>query len=170
MPPKKGKKGKKEAEAAEPPHDPYWEQASSTSDLHARGAREGLSTPVDPAYEWNWIDAGFALAYRNRQAVEKGVWDRPVDALPDAMQWPTWGALRERILISCKEASFGEGPFSPAVSAFNGVLCTLALPCRSRCTTVRQSRTRSGPRSSACPHQSCTRCRSRAARTWSHSC
>jgi hypothetical protein len=37
------------------------------------------------------------------QAVESGVWDRPADALPDASDWPTWGALRERILMNAKE-------------------------------------------------------------------
>lgn len=35
-----------------------------------------------------------------QQAVADGRWDRPVEALPDASQWPTWGALRERILSS----------------------------------------------------------------------
>ena len=42
------------------------------------------------------------------QAVQGGKWERPPDALPDASSWPTWGALRERILTSCKEVRFGE--------------------------------------------------------------
>jgi hypothetical protein len=37
------------------------------------------------------------------QAVESGVWDRPVEALPAASDWPTWGALRERILMNASE-------------------------------------------------------------------
>ncbi|KAK9820519.1 hypothetical protein WJX72_011209 [[Myrmecia] bisecta] len=37
------------------------------------------------------------------RAVDSGIWDRPPPALPDANTWPTWGALRERILTACKE-------------------------------------------------------------------
>ena len=37
------------------------------------------------------------------QAVENGKWDRPAEALPDAALWPTWGALRERILTNSVE-------------------------------------------------------------------
>ena len=37
------------------------------------------------------------------QAVESGVWERPPTALPDANTWPTWGALRERVLTSTTE-------------------------------------------------------------------
>lgn len=35
------------------------------------------------------------------QAVESKRWVLPPDSLPDSTQWPTWGALRERILTSC---------------------------------------------------------------------
>jgi hypothetical protein len=41
--------------------------------------------------------------WRYLQAVQSGRWERPPDALPDASSWPTWGALRERILTSCKQ-------------------------------------------------------------------
>ena len=34
------------------------------------------------------------------QAVESGIWDRPPTQLPDANTWPTWGALRERVLTA----------------------------------------------------------------------
>eukprot|EP00982_Pelagococcus_subviridis_P016321 31471-Pelagococcus_subviridis.AAC.23 len=32
-------------------------------------------------------------------SIECGIWDRPVDALPDISNWPTWGTLREQILM-----------------------------------------------------------------------
>lgn len=37
------------------------------------------------------------------QAVESGIWDRPPTMLPDANTWPTWGALRERVLTATTE-------------------------------------------------------------------
>ncbi|KAF5837579.1 flagellar associated protein [Dunaliella salina] len=37
------------------------------------------------------------------RAVETGVWERSAMDLPDANTWPTWGALRERVLTACKE-------------------------------------------------------------------
>ena len=37
------------------------------------------------------------------QAVESGIWDRPPTTLPDANTWPTWGALRERVLTATTE-------------------------------------------------------------------
>ena len=39
------------------------------------------------------------------QAVDSGAWDKPVTDLPDANTWPTWGALRERVLTACREVS-----------------------------------------------------------------
>ena len=35
--------------------------------------------------------------------MESGIWDRPPTALPDANTWPTWGALRERVLTATTE-------------------------------------------------------------------
>lgn len=35
-------------------------------------------------------------------AVETGVWSAPVEDLPDPALWPTWGALRERVLGAMK--------------------------------------------------------------------
>jgi len=55
-----------------------------------KGKKE--AEPTEPAHDPGW-----------ERAVASGRWDRPPDALPDASQWPTWGALRERILTSCKE-------------------------------------------------------------------
>eukprot|EP00891_Asterochloris_glomerata_P000628 jgi/Astpho2/628/fgenesh1_pm.00013_%23_18_t len=37
------------------------------------------------------------------RAVESGIWDRPPTMLPDANTWPTWGALRERVLTATTE-------------------------------------------------------------------
>ncbi|CAG9462648.1 unnamed protein product [Pedinophyceae sp. YPF-701] len=51
-----------------------------------RKDKEAQEPPHDPDWE---------------KAVEGGLWTRPPSALPDAYQWPTWGALRERILTSC---------------------------------------------------------------------
>ena len=31
-------------------------------------------------------------------AIESGIWNAPVEELPDPNAWPTWGALRERVL------------------------------------------------------------------------
>mmetsp|Transcript_120 Transcript_120/g.427 ORF Transcript_120/g.427 Transcript_120/m.427 type:complete len:259 (-) Transcript_120:40-816(-) len=44
------------------------------------------------------------------RAVESGIWERTPDALPDANTWPTWGALRERILTSCKKINIMHSP------------------------------------------------------------
>mmetsp|Transcript_21570 Transcript_21570/g.54906 ORF Transcript_21570/g.54906 Transcript_21570/m.54906 type:complete len:261 (-) Transcript_21570:661-1443(-) len=49
---------------------------------------DGGEPPHDPSWE---------------RAVETGVWDRSAIDLPDANTWPTWGALRERVLTACKE-------------------------------------------------------------------
>mmetsp|Transcript_17803 Transcript_17803/g.34028 ORF Transcript_17803/g.34028 Transcript_17803/m.34028 type:complete len:263 (-) Transcript_17803:359-1147(-) len=48
--------------------------------------------PTEPPHDPGW-----------ERSVQSGRWERPPDALPDASSWPTWGALRERILTSCKE-------------------------------------------------------------------
>ncbi len=37
------------------------------------------------------------------QAVQSGLWELPPTSLPDANTWPTWGALRERILTAAKQ-------------------------------------------------------------------
>ena len=37
------------------------------------------------------------------QAVQSGLWELPPTSLPDANTWPTWGALRERILTATKQ-------------------------------------------------------------------
>jgi len=54
-----------------------------------KGKKE--AEPVEPPHDPGW-----------ERAVERRVWDRPLDALPDPAAWPTWGALRERILCSCE--------------------------------------------------------------------
>ena len=33
-----------------------------------------------------------------------------MDALPDVSVWPTWGALRERLLCNCKEIAIKNSP------------------------------------------------------------
>lgn len=33
--------------------------------------------------------------------MESGLWEKAVTDLPDANTWPTWGALRERVLTAC---------------------------------------------------------------------
>lgn len=55
-----------------------------------KGKEQAEPTPHDP--DWS-------------RAIEKGRWARTPAALPDADQWPTWGALRERILMCCREIS-----------------------------------------------------------------
>lgn len=65
-----------------------------------KGKKKGgdfTEPPHDPSWE---------------RAVESGIWERTPDALPDANTWPTWGALRERILTSCKKISI---TYSPAL-------------------------------------------------------
>eukprot|EP00227_Mantoniella_beaufortii_P007460 CAMPEP_0197591762 /NCGR_PEP_ID=MMETSP1326-20131121/13901_1 /TAXON_ID=1155430 /ORGANISM="Genus nov. species nov., Strain RCC2288" /LENGTH=260 /DNA_ID=CAMNT_0043157317 /DNA_START=19 /DNA_END=801 /DNA_ORIENTATION=- len=52
----------------------------------------GSSDPQEPPHDPGW-----------ERSVENGKWDRPSEALPDASQWPTWGALRERILTNSVE-------------------------------------------------------------------
>ena len=37
------------------------------------------------------------------QAVQSGLWELPPTSLPDANTWPTWGAVRERILTATKQ-------------------------------------------------------------------
>mmetsp|Transcript_14006 Transcript_14006/g.35948 ORF Transcript_14006/g.35948 Transcript_14006/m.35948 type:complete len:258 (-) Transcript_14006:10-783(-) len=54
---------------------------------------------VEPPHDASW-----------ERSVESGNWERPPDALPDANTWPTWGALRERILTSCKKISIMYSP------------------------------------------------------------
>jgi len=54
------------------------------------------------------------------------VWDRPADALPDADDWPTWGALRERILVNATEICITHTP--SLVDAFPEEVVTLSPP------------------------------------------
>lgn len=49
---------------------------------------DGSEPPHDPSWE---------------RTVDNGLWERPVTDLPDANTWPTWGALRERVLTACRE-------------------------------------------------------------------
>ncbi|GFH25899.1 uncharacterized protein HaLaN_23942, partial [Haematococcus lacustris] len=49
---------------------------------------DGAEPPHEPSWE---------------RTVETGLWERPATDLPDANMWPTWGALRERVLTACKE-------------------------------------------------------------------
>lgn len=132
MAPKKKGGKKKEVEPTEPPHDPYWEKVRSMQffvcELHFFALKLPetiLTETVDIFYDVLIFVTSRESFCRSRhvrnlnqndksflfhpplcvfhQAVETGIWERPVDALPDAMQWPTWGALRERILTSCRE-------------------------------------------------------------------
>jgi len=48
--------------------------------------------PSEPQHKQAW-----------EQAVDNEKWLLPPDELPNSMEWPTWGALRERILTSCTE-------------------------------------------------------------------
>ena len=80
---------------AEPRHDPGWERVRTRS-LARLSESFPRSLPREPS-------SNVVLLFSSTQAVESGVWDRPADALPDASDWPTWGALRERILMNAKE-------------------------------------------------------------------
>ena len=80
---------------AEPRHDPGWERVR-TRFLARLCQSFPRSLPREPS-------SNVVLLFSSTQAVESGVWDRPADALPDASDWPTWGALRERILMNAKE-------------------------------------------------------------------
>lgn len=55
--------------------------------------------PAEPAHDPGW-----------ERTVETGIWERPVHSLPDANTWPTWGALRERVLTACKEIRITNTP------------------------------------------------------------
>ncbi|GAX74667.1 hypothetical protein CEUSTIGMA_g2115.t1 [Chlamydomonas eustigma] len=47
---------------------------------------------AEPPHDGSW-----------ERTVENGTWEKPATDLPDANVWPTWGALRERVLMACKE-------------------------------------------------------------------
>lgn len=73
------------------------------------------SEPTEPPHDPGW-----------ERAVEQGRWDRPIDALPDPNAWPTWGALRERIILSCMTIRV---TWSPTVSdSFASEVVKLAPP------------------------------------------
>jgi len=57
-----------------------------------KGKKGKVAEPQEPPHDPGW-----------ERSVESGRWDRPAEALPDASQWPTWGALRERILTNAQE-------------------------------------------------------------------
>jgi len=59
-----------------------------------KGKKGKTADPQEPPHDPGW-----------ERAVDSGKWDRPAEALPDSSQWPTWGALRERILTNAKEIS-----------------------------------------------------------------
>ncbi|MEW5312782.1 MAG: hypothetical protein WDW38_004390 [Sanguina aurantia] len=58
------------------------------------GGKKGKKDDGEPPHDPSW-----------EKAVESGIWERPVTDLPDANIWPTWGALRERVLTSCVQVS-----------------------------------------------------------------
>lgn len=55
------------------------------------GKKKADAEAVEPALNPAW-----------EQAVETGTWSAPVEELPDPGLWPTWGALRERVLGATK--------------------------------------------------------------------
>ena len=115
-PKSKGKKGKgKKGGSSEPLHDPGWNRVRLTlfflqellEPFQHNSAAHGRPDVKFRAGEKSFASPGRAHEALSsteyspfQQAVADGRWDRPVEALPDASQWPTWGALRERILSS----------------------------------------------------------------------
>jgi len=80
-----------------------------------KGKKGKGGDPVEPPHDPGW-----------ERAVESGKWDRPPEALPDANLWPTWGALRERVITSCKEVKV---TWSPSLrDAFPAELIKLSPP------------------------------------------
>ena len=67
-----------------------------------KGKAKKEAEPSEPPHDPGW-----------ERAVEARRWDRPLDALPDPAVWPTWGALRERILSSCNEIRVRCPPLPP---------------------------------------------------------
>ena len=134
---KKGKgkkKSKKDSEPTEPPHDPGWERVSPQFRVLARelatSRANGLDVPAQsPSLTHSTLPTptlSRARTFPSLQAVEQGRWDRPIDALPDPNAWPTWGALRERIILSCMTIQV---TWSPSVSdAFASEMVKLAPP------------------------------------------
>uniref|UniRef100_A0A7S0V1B3 Uncharacterized protein n=1 Tax=Polytomella parva TaxID=51329 RepID=A0A7S0V1B3_9CHLO len=59
-----------------------------------KGGKKGKKKEdsLEPQHDASW-----------ERTVESGVWEKSVTDLPDANTWPTWGALRERVLTACKE-------------------------------------------------------------------
>jgi len=57
-----------------------------------KGKKGKNADPQEPPHDPGW-----------ERSVENRKWDRPAEALPDASQWPTWGAMRERILTNSVE-------------------------------------------------------------------
>ncbi|KAG2445624.1 hypothetical protein HXX76_000234 [Chlamydomonas incerta] len=56
------------------------------------GKKKKKDDGAEPPHDGSW-----------ERAVESGTWDKAVTDLPDANTWPTWGALRERVLTACRE-------------------------------------------------------------------
>eukprot|EP00899_Mesostigma_viride_P005035 jgi/Mesvir1/14532/Mv05225-RA.1 len=48
--------------------------------------------PTEPPHDPGW-----------ERAMETGKWDRPPETLPDSDMWPTWGNLREKVLMGTKQ-------------------------------------------------------------------
>eukprot|EP00884_Botryococcus_braunii_P002748 jgi/Botrbrau1/12474/Bobra.0169s0021.1 len=57
------------------------------------------SEDVEPEHHPSW-----------ETAFQSGVWERPPDALPDVTIWPSWGVLRERILLACRQIAITGSP------------------------------------------------------------
>lgn len=57
-----------------------------------KGGKKKKGDDSEPPHDPSW-----------ERTVDSGKWERPVTDLPDANTWPTWGALRERVLSACKE-------------------------------------------------------------------
>lgn len=57
-----------------------------------KGKKKKTLEIAEPPHDPSW-----------ERTVETGIWERQSTDLPDANTWPTWGALRERVLTACKE-------------------------------------------------------------------
>ncbi|WIA09607.1 hypothetical protein OEZ85_008999 [Tetradesmus obliquus] len=65
----------------------------------ARKGKKKAPEIVEPEHDPTWD-----------RVVISGLWDRPITALPDANTWPSWGALRERVLSACREIRVVNAP------------------------------------------------------------
>lgn len=101
--PKKGKK--KSDEPSEPQHKQAWEQVGTAhvARRHVAAARRAAVSLLrqGAADRTAHLGALMHASFPSYQAVDNEKWLLPPDELPNSMEWPTWGALRERILTSC---------------------------------------------------------------------